>query len=271
MEKLSKKKEKIGWKIYVTAAFILIILLALSVANTFGPTMWTSVFSIVNSLLELLYFVSGILLLVGLFIGYNQLKTANEDIKIRNERLGVEKSLDYLSFFAHTLVPKMSEYVSSAPKGESLQFGTWDPKETDYKLEIKNLEDSVQLEAYVSLLSKQERGVNDIFNHLEFFSAGVVHGLADEEVVYNPISKMFCRFVEREIIYLSTARSEGTPFANVTFLYKKWSLRLENDTQLLKIRELESTIEETLAEVTAKKQAVEAGKEITKPQKTIGS
>jgi len=232
--------------------------------NTLGLGWWKISYEIFRSGFELLYFSTGVFLIIGLYIGFKQLEITNKDIKIRNERMAVEKSLDYLNIFAETLLPKMNKYIQDISDEEPLLLEAWDPEENDYKLDISEFDEEDELDLLRSLIIRQDKGLQDIFNHLEFLSAGIMHGLAKEEVVYDPISGVFCKFIENEIIALCASRAQGAPFENLITLYKKWKRRKENDAIMLHIKEAERNIE-------IAKMHVAADEELIKPKDHIGS
>ncbi|KAA0944053.1 hypothetical protein FQ087_18175 [Sporosarcina sp. ANT_H38] len=266
-----KAKKTTGF-ILILAAFItlVVIIITMAVMNAFGNKWWGVSFDILKSIFEMLYFLSGLVLIIGLYIGYKQLRVASEDIKIRNERLAMSKSLDYLEVFASELLPKMTEYVqksSSSNDDEITVFSIEDVKkliDENYYINIENMDPEIGAYAFRLLIEKQSHGIENIFNQIESFSAGIVHRLADETIVYGPISSVYCSFVESELVFLSIQRGIGAPFDNTIALYKKWTKKRESDVNVLKLKELEDTMEETRRQIAA-------SAELIKPQKPMGS
>lgn len=254
--------------IILTSVIILIIVVLVSVMKVLGNNWWQSSYDIFRHALELIYFLSGVVLIVGLYIGYKQLEITNKDIKIRNERMAVEKSLEYLSFFAETLLPSINDYTRRIGNVEPMNISGWVPADNDYKLHLEKLNELVNPEDQINILEqlilRETSGIQDIFNQLEYFCSGINHGLAKEEVVYSPISSVLCRFVEKEIIPLCVTRASRAPFENLLKLYNKWDLRMKNDTRRLQLEKELSIIEDT-------KKQIAAAEEITKPQNHIGS
>lgn len=267
-----KKNKKTAGFILILTAFItlLVIIITMSVMDAFGNKWWGVSFDILRSIFEMLYFSSGIVLIIGLYIGYKQLRVASEDIKIRNERLAMSKSLDYLDIFASELLPKMTEYVtkSSSPKVvEKTKFSIEDVEsliDDNYYINIDTMNPEIGAYAFKLLIEKQSHGIETIFNQIESFSAGIVHRLADETIVYGPISSVYCSFIESELVFLSIQRGYGAPFDNTVALYKKWTKKRESDVNVLKLKELEGTLEETRRQIAASAESI-------KPQKPIGS
>lgn len=211
-------------------------------------------------ILEGLYYISGLLIAAGLVFAYKQMKAANTNIELtakqidllkkdmrdRNKRASVEKGLEYLQMFAVDIIPSISEYerrVDKALKGE--RRSRVSNKKCHFDIVIEELEEHEIRE----VITKQDAGLIHILNRLEMFSAGVLNGLTDENLVYTPISGMFCNFIQREHIYITILRDAGVPYKNLVELYDKWYDKSELDKLTLQKEELEYKIkkkEETL-------------------------
>ena len=263
---------------------ISILLVTVPILNNFEIWFAPTLYLITKDVLEILYFFSGIVLIFGLYIGYLQFKLAStqaekqnlsmkeqlssikDDIKIRNERLAVEKSMDYLELFANSLLPKINQYQSLMEGKAKISLDSWNPKENNYTLEsayLESVEVSSRLVILQGLVDRQNLNLPDIFNQLEFFSAGIYHGLAKEEIVFVPISHLFCEFINNEMLFLCTQRGIGNPYENTVKLFDKWTSKKESDTKLLQIKEYQTKID--IAE-----QEVAATADLVKPQPHIG-
>ena len=183
--------------------------------------------------LEIIYFLSGIAVPLTIYVGL-------KDMKSRNKRAAVEKSLDFLIFFAKEFIPAIREYKEKVKKELPKETDTSQFFNKDFYFPIENLDKNLMAE----LIIKARFGLTDLLNQLEFFSAAVLYRALDEDIVYTPLSKVFCDFVESEHLLLSVSRSMGAPFKNLVKLYKKWSDRREVEKYQLQIEEAKHKIKE---------------------------
>lgn len=73
--------------------------------------------------------------------------------------------------------------------------------------------------------------VTRLLNNLEYFAMNFMHGIADETVVYQSLSKTYMELVQ--MLYYDIAKNNEIAkqqlYTNVTELYRKWYARHEND------------------------------------------
>lgn len=234
------------------------------------------VWEVIKEVLDAGYKIAGIVLVVGLFLAKRQLNTAVEqttavveqtkavidqatiatellgnaslqlehmkkDTTIRNERAAAEKSIEYLSYFQNEVILKFKDYNASLSAEAKLKA----PKNFDDLLlpdfKLKNPTKDVIAE----LVFRQEIGMLPFLNSLEFFSAVVESRITNEDLLYTPLSKLFCDYVEQERLALSALRShQGIPFKNIVSLHERWSKRIEVEKLQLQKAEAERNIKE---------------------------
>ncbi|OAB46556.1 DUF4760 domain-containing protein [Paenibacillus antarcticus] len=194
-----------------------------------------------KEILDALYKLSGIVLVLGVFLGLVQLRMLKKDIDDRNQRSAAEKSMEYLAYFEKEIIPLTSEFFQKVSK------------EIENPADFKHLvnanfhisEDDLTKELYAELIVKQRFEILPILNRLEFFSAVIDCRITNEELLYVPLSRVFCNFVEREYIFISFLRLKGRgPFKNLVSLYIKWSKRIEVDKLNLQKLETEHKIKQ---------------------------
>ncbi|WP_413379278.1 hypothetical protein [Alkalihalobacillus sp. 1P02AB] len=229
----------------------------------------------VKEWIEILYYLSGILLVIGLYFAYRQIIVANKSIELatknidlvreqiastneqvksaseqldlmkkdsndRHKRASVEKSLEYLSLYANNILVEEEQFVLNL---RNMEIDKEDDKSLftrDFKIDPNSLEEDMLR----IVIEKQNLGLIHIFNRLEYFSIAILCGLADEEIVFIPISKSYCNFIEWNYQYLSILRYEGTPYKNLVELYNVWSNRLEVERLTLQVKETEDMIKQ---------------------------
>ncbi|KJB84846.1 hypothetical protein AZ66_28440 [Paenibacillus sp. E194] len=196
---------------------------------------------IIREGLDAVYKVSGIVLVLGVFLGLAQLRLLKKDIKDRNMRAAAEKSMEYLAYYQKEIISTASEYKNKVT--EEIK----EPAKFDHLINKDFILKGVHLEKELiaDSIIKQRCGIIPILNRLEFFSAAVESRITDEELLYPPLSKIFCEFIEEEFIWIAVARTRGgAPYKNLISLYNKWSKRMEVDKLKLQMKETAHKIRE---------------------------
>lgn len=177
--------------------------------------------TIVKDVLEFLYLLSGIGIIFTLVIGLNQIKLFKKDLETKNKRASVEKSIEYLNWFASDFIPKFAQYQSKLKEMESKKVKI---KMDDYFF----LDMDLNKEIITNAIKMSSSGGDNLINQLEFFSAAMISGLADEELAFSPLSKVFCESVEDFYILICLGREdkESNQYGNVIALYKLWKKRI---------------------------------------------
>ncbi|MGD9581947.1 MAG: hypothetical protein AB7V50_11285 [Vampirovibrionia bacterium] len=191
-------------------------------------------------MLEVAYYNSGIIMTFTIIIGIRQIYYLKEDIKISNQRAATEKSIEFLNWFSSFYLPKYSTYMEKANKlcKDKKNFDNLFSRDIqiDEKF-LRKIDDDDKIVIYL----KAKLGGEDLINHLEFFAAAMISGLAESEIVYKPLARVYCDICE-ELYLLICFNRENTNtnlFSNVVELYKKWSHRIEKERLLTQQKELE--------------------------------
>ena len=206
-----------------------------------------------HTLLEGLYFISGILLVIGIVIATIQVGLSKRDARERSKRAAVEKSLEYLTFYANSFIPRTDEYKMK------LKSEISNPVNDDYLFNGKFLIDPGKLEREIlaETIVRQRLRVHDFLNQMEYFGVAVLNGIPDENILYTPLAKHFCEFIKDNHVILSVMRHNGVPYKNLIQLYHKWTKRMEYDKARLQKNEAKHKMKET--------------KEAAKSTKSIGA
>lgn len=227
---------------------------------------WGSLFHYIRNFLEVLYFISGVILAALGFAVFRQLKlskksietsqenlrvasealtTAKDDLQIRIKREAVILAAAQVEKFGKEVMPKAKE-VTDRIKGEGIEISEW-------KLE-NNLFDETSIKDFEAantwLRSLHKPGnvpaLIQILNEFESFAMYFAGGAADERITYPSIAPVFCSYVRDLAPLLISLRQKKTnivsgPYQNIVFLYDKWASRLRKD-------ELDSQAARLLAE-----------------------
>jgi hypothetical protein len=197
----------------------------------------------IRSILEGLYFIASVGLFATVIIGLRQLNLLKEDIKTKNKRASVEKSIEYLHWFAKDYIPKTIE-VTGKVRSKNIQ--RYDgPINTEFLFDAQCNIDSGTI--HDNITAYIEAGADSLLNEMEFVSAAFVNGLADEELAFNPLAQYYCQMVEELYPTLCYMRDDSnvTLYSNIIRLYKIWKGRL-NKIDLEKKR---SKIDESISKI----------------------
>ena len=265
-------------KFIAITLLILMILISFPILSYFKIWHFNTIYEVLKEIANFLYLISGFLLIIGLYLTISQiniLKTQVKDqaestnkqleyikvdMRTRNHRAAVEKSIDYLSIFANDIFPKIQSYWDSLDGYRDINVPGWNPSKTDYRLDLLSLSPEVSSTVFQELQKRRNAGLIEILNNIEFVSAGIIHGLGKEEVVYDPIATSYITFIKREIIEISSQRHLGNPFENTIKLFILWETRRKTVADSLQAEELESIIKKKESELDASKTALAESK-----------
>lgn len=171
--------------------------------------------------LEILHFLSGILLVVGIGFAFRQLQLMKRDIDLRNDRCAKEKSIEANERYASKYVPLArllyDQNIASGITSYSGPIGDFTP--ASIPSDRKN----------VSLVRLNMDACLPALNELEVISSMFVTGVADEALGFTLFGRTFCKSVEAHYDIISTCHTHKTCpyFGMIVQLYGLWAPRLE--------------------------------------------
>ncbi|UTR05135.1 hypothetical protein MM326_13560 [Alkalihalobacillus sp. LMS6] len=158
-------------------------------------------------------------------------------METKNKRAAVEKSIEYLGEFSKNIIPKSQKIVKQVHENELPD----NPPKMNEVFLFRKEEDTEEIKQFSERLYKL--GALDVLNELEFFSAAMVHGLADEEVTYTPIVKPYTSVVAFLYPAICTYRKNDlNAYTNVMELFKIWNGRLQKENLELAKQQLDQDI-----------------------------
>ncbi len=178
-------------------------------------------FEVIRKIFELSYYVSGIVLCVGIFIAYSQMKVSKESAAQDAARCRKERAIDMADKYLRDTVDKCNKLFNLKKKlGVSFKVRKNISK---FKFEINDcmwMNDDCNWDLVVTSML--------ICNDLELISSSFVSGIADEETGFSIIGRSFCSTVEDNYDVLSIAYGNKAypPYKNVIELYGIWSPRI---------------------------------------------
>lgn len=186
---------------------------------------WDSLWNIIKDIILYGYYIAGIVLAVGVIIAGRQLKLMKKDNADKNKRAAIQKSIDYLDWFATKFIPEQGEFLKKL-RGKNIMIYS-ELKEMPFVFNDEvNLDNEKVLE---NIILKHNAGAIHLINKLEFFSAAIISGLADEELTFNPVCNLFCEFVEFNYdVYCHSRKNSTKKFTNTIQLYELWKGKIHN-------------------------------------------
>lgn len=177
-----------------------------------------------KEVLIILYYISNIFLVIGVFIAISQLKLQKKVTQTANKREAINKSIEYLNIYATECIPISSE-IAECLKENGIDNNTWKISK-DFRFNDKFKKDKGFLVKYIRSLNGTEP--IDLLNKLEVLSTAFNSGLADERLAFNPLSKIYCNTIRNLyplICILKDNDDSDEGYSNIIKLYGIWEDR----------------------------------------------
>jgi hypothetical protein len=207
--------------------------------------------------LEPVYYIASIGLFTTVIIGLYQLKLLKSDIKTKNQRAAMEKSIEYLDWFASEFFPTKQKFREKYREiAQSLVNKVEDEKkqilidelQKEVKFEIgandKFVMSTRELDEYsIQISCMKSSDIDDLLNQLEIFAAVMSCGVADEEMAFTPLSDAYCSTVEQYYSALCYFRNRNDKlYSNIVKLYGIWKSRINKQALVGKQKEISEKI-----------------------------
>jgi hypothetical protein len=196
--------------------------------------------------IELLYFVSGIAVAIGVVYGLKQIRLLKKDIRLRNERAAKEKAIEYGRRYLRDYVQLNGAFFDDCQSG----------KLESYFGPIGDFTSGSVLRSEEAGLMANKRYALPSWlpamNELEAISAAFTSGVADEATGFNIVGRTFCKSVEHSYDLIALSRHKANDahgyWSNIVQLYKMWSPRLEE----AELRQAKEHLDSRIATVSAR-------------------
>ncbi len=179
-----------------------------------------SIITVIRPLVEILYFVAGIALTIGLALAFKQLALLKAESESRSRRSAAEKAIEaadlyFVEYIALTKVYFDTKITSKVPH---------------YSGPIRDFS-SASLPAELRDQCTNRFGLLNwlpALNRLESIAARFTTGVADEKVGFAIFGRTFCASVEDMYDLIAISRKEEAVgyWSNIVQLYKVWHPRL---------------------------------------------
>lgn len=210
-------------------------------------------FELVKSWAELLYFFSGIGVLIVAGFGLYQIKLAKEQIESaknifrkQSVRASYEAAVNECNRFSDKYFPlavELSNYLAE----QNISFfddAYIEEVEKGFKVNFDKIN-----KADLEKLAHKSELIGKLANGIEGFALYIVSGVADDNIAFHTLGKVFVNEAERISKILPFTNSEQEDCKAIWALYFRWKKRLEH--QKLQIEKVE--IEKRLAKAKVEK------------------
>lgn len=218
-----------------------------------------------KSIIENLYFISGPLLFLMSLIAIRQLKIAKDNIRTNSKREAALISAKEVDVFLEKIIPlgdsifmkkeavKFPEFKGVIKNFTNDEFVDWDKEYTNVFFEKLDSLENLDLK---------------FINLLEGFATYFTKGIADEEIAFSSVGKIYCRYVETYYPHITMLRGQNNPnkyYNNLIELYKLWKERLDKFQIEIDLLKKQDKIKEDIQNVEKIKKGVSKKSKVIKP------
>lgn len=185
--------------------------------------LWEGYIVMINEVrpyIELMYFLSGIILVGTVIIGLYQIKLLKNDIETNNYRYIIGKTIEFMDRFSGTITPIIDDYIKCLHQKElKIYDGVIHDNFKDDVYVIKNIE---------LIKIKASAGGIKLANELEVMAAAIISGLTDENLSFQSFSRAYCLAVESiyDVLCFCRSGNQNEIYANSIKLHKMWKAKI---------------------------------------------
>lgn len=192
----------------------------------------------IRTILELAYFISGIIIALVAIYGIQQVRTVKKDLSMRVERAAKEKAIEYSGRYLTIFIPLADAYDRDRAENKIPRYrgpiGDFSPSSVppEYSRHLKTL-------------ILQPRSLLSALNELNHIAAAFAYGVADDGTGFEIIGRTYCAVVADLYPVLASLRSEGSCayWEPIVKLYRTWSARLSR----AELESLRATLDKRIA------------------------
>lgn len=184
-----------------------------------------------RNLLEVLYFVSSILIMFFIAFGLWQLKltkkqieTTKEIFKMQSTRESIEMAIVECRRFSEIIIQDSLALEKFCKENNVTYFKDVIFIKTDngFKVDPKNVKNTD-----IEKLRNAEDIINRYLNGLEAYALFFLSGVADEKIAFHTNGKTFIKFAEEGFKLIPISNIENDDFHSVKVLYSMWYKKQE--------------------------------------------
>lgn len=204
---------------------------------------WAELYQIIRGVLELLQFISSVVLAgVGLLVikqirlAKASLTTAQDDLRIRIKREAVVLAARLTEKYAESILSQYNDLIDAFDEAK-ITTDRWKLENNHFdENSIRDLNKANAWLRSVRAAGKQNMAI-EVLNAHEAFAIYFVGQAADERIAFPSIAPVFCDCIETLAPTLLSLRNKGLdlktvsgPYQNTVTLYDKWASRLRKQS-----------------------------------------
>jgi hypothetical protein len=181
-----------------------------------------------RAILELLYFLAGLGIAIGVYLGLQQLELTKELADASNKREAVKLAAQQCKYFAEDVVPAF-ESANLEFKKHALTFLYFylNKQPPSYILkDAKFISNVFDIKLIQAEMPKIETSVVNFLNAAESFAIPFAAGVADDEIGFQETAAAFCNLLNTympALFYL--CHTQGVTYASALTLFCLWNDR----------------------------------------------
>lgn len=186
------------------------------------------IFDSTKSLLENLYYLSGILILISIIIALIQLSIAKKTLKINSKRDAATLAAKQVEIYMTRVIPLHNKIFHYELK-EKIER----PEISVGEFTTEVLIEKMGKDEYLKVAKERMKLLSiclATLNSMEAFSVYFIKEVADEEIAFSSVGRTFTKSVESLYFDIASCRSkESKPFQNLIELYGIWKNKLSKE------------------------------------------
>jgi uncharacterized FlaG/YvyC family protein len=186
------------------------------------------IFDSTKSLLENVYYLSGILILITIIIGLIQLSIAKKTLQINSRRDAATLAAKQVEIYMTRVIPLQNKMFHFELK-EKIER----PKISIGEFTTEALINKIGKDEYLKIAKERIKLMSlylPILNSMEAFSVYFMKEVADEEIAFSSVGRTFTKSVESLYFDVASCRgNESKSFQNLVELYGIWNNKLSKE------------------------------------------
>lgn len=203
-------------------------------------------FSVLRSIMELLYFASALVLAGAAIYGLRQLSITKGIGKQNARRESIKLAAERCQYFGTTIVESRKRATDAYKVNmytflEGQKFKIKQGQIVEHNFDEKRI-------ALVRKAAESPGGESTIveyvkhLNNLEAFAIPFVAGVADDEIGFQETASAFCHVLGNVMFFIFLLRQQNRRFKSCIDLYESWSVRIEAERARPLVRVMSETI-----------------------------
>lgn len=200
-----------------------------------------------RAILEILYFLAGLGIALGVYLGLQQLRLTKELADASNKREAVKLAAQQCKYFAEVVVPAFDKAIAEY-KATALTFlGAYLNKQPPAYIlkDGKFIKNNFDVRLIQAEMPKIEKSAVTSLNSAESFAIPFAAGVADDEIGFQETAAAFCNLVNTWMPALFfLCHTQGVTYASALTLFCVWNDRRAAQAMAPAVKSAQAWIEE---------------------------